>query len=137
MPEVNGTYIQSGTCDQAPKYFKDSIYEGEHARFQLFRCKLTDDSRRFYISIVPEGTLPGTSKDRDFYSASGGTYQNSFDFPPRDGWNSIKGMGQDPPPILDFNSHHDSNGNEDSMDEEEDYMNDYDESMDSSNHNAI
>ena len=137
MPEVNGTYTQSGTCDQAPKYFKDSIYEGEHARFQLFRCKLTDDSRRFYISIVPDGTLPGTSKDRDFYSASGGTYQNSFDFPPRDGWNSIKGMGQDPPPILDFNSHHDSNGNEDSMDEEEDYMNDYDESMDSSNHNAI
>jgi ubiquitin carboxyl-terminal hydrolase 9/24 len=53
VPEINGVYKQSGYCDGVFRYSKTGMWEGKQEDFMLFRCKLSDDTRRWYISIVP------------------------------------------------------------------------------------
>lgn len=53
VPSINGVYKRIGHCDNAPKYSKTALHEGETVDFLLFRCRLSDNSRRWYISIVP------------------------------------------------------------------------------------
>ena len=55
------------SCDVA-KYCKIGMWNNENINFSLFRCKLSDETRRWYISIVPKNIQPGTNKDVDFYS---------------------------------------------------------------------
>ena len=53
VQSINGVYKRVGHCDNVPKYSKVGLYEGNSVDFMLFRCKLSDGSRRWYISIVP------------------------------------------------------------------------------------
>lgn len=53
ISEINGVYKRCGHCDDAPKYSKTGLWDGREEDFMLFRCKLTDNTRRWYISIVP------------------------------------------------------------------------------------
>ncbi|KAL7448632.1 hypothetical protein ACHAWC_000785 [Mediolabrus comicus] len=67
----------------------------------LFRCKLSDGTRRWYISIVPEDGNPGTTQDIDFYAVglSPGVVDHSI--PPRDGWTAFPSNGgASPPPTV-------------------------------------
>lgn len=94
LREINGTYRRCGGHDNVSKYVRPSRYNGRSVDFMLFRCKLTDGTRRWYISIVPENTHPGTTQDIDFYAASlspGAGVDHSI--PPRDGWIAIPSNG--------------------------------------------
>lgn len=51
--DINGLYKRCGHCDEVPKYSKTGLWEGREEDFMLFRCKLSDNTRRWYISIVP------------------------------------------------------------------------------------
>ena len=72
---VNGLYTREGTFDGVEKFQKVGIWEDMQQKFSLFRYKLNDNSKRWYISIVPQDGNPGTSKDIDFYYqvATGGS----------------------------------------------------------------
>jgi ubiquitin carboxyl-terminal hydrolase 9/24 len=53
IADINGLYKKIGHCDEVPKYSKMGRWEGNEVDFLLFRCKLSDNTRRWYISIVP------------------------------------------------------------------------------------
>ena len=67
VPEINGYFTPAESYDGASKYTKRTLYRGQDTEFSLFRCQLTDDTRRWYISIVPMNAHPGTPNDIDFY----------------------------------------------------------------------
>jgi hypothetical protein len=56
IPVINGRYKKIGLCDRVPKYSKMGRWEGREEEFLLFRCKLSDGNRRWYISIVPRNS---------------------------------------------------------------------------------
>jgi ubiquitin carboxyl-terminal hydrolase 9/24 len=93
LREINGTYRRCGGHDGVSKYVRPSRYNGRSVDFMLFRCKLTDGTRRWYISIVPENTHPGTTQDIDFYAASLSPGVVDHSIPPRDGWIAIPSNG--------------------------------------------
>ena len=99
VAEINGTYKKSGGYDSVPMYVCTSRYNGRDEEFSIFRCRLTDNTRRWYISIVPMNSHPGTTQDIDFYAS--GT-PDTDGFPPSEGWITIGptsgGRGMDPPP---------------------------------------
>ena len=99
VAEINGTYKKSGLYDCVPKFVCTSRYNGRDEEFSIFRCRLTDNTRRWYISIVPMNSHPGTTQDIDFYAS--GT-PDTDGFPPSEGWITIGptsgGRGMDPPP---------------------------------------
>jgi len=95
--EINGIYIRAGSYDDVSKYTKRCFYEGRDEEFSLFRCKLTDNTRRWYISIVPMNSHPGTTKDIDFYAAAA-SYDDDSDLPPRNTWICIPNKGLPPSP---------------------------------------
>eukprot|EP00804_Cyclotella_cryptica_P003558 CCRYP_002177-RA/>CCRYP_002177-RA protein AED:0.41 eAED:0.41 QI:129/1/1/1/1/1/3/997/378 len=96
IPDINGVYKRCGHCDDVPKYSKTGVWDGREEDFMLFRCKLTDNTRRWYISIVPGNIHPGTTKDIDFYYAQG--YLGQSILPPVDGWCAIRSIGIEPGP---------------------------------------
>jgi hypothetical protein len=96
-PEINGTYIRAGYHDDVSKYTNLSFYDGRLVEFSLFRCKLTDNTRRWYISIVPKNSCPGTTKDIDFYATAVMPGQDG-DLPPRHNWICIPNKGKSPSP---------------------------------------
>lgn len=95
LREINGTYAKVGHNDGVPKFMRTSRYNGRSVDFMLFRCKLTDGTRRWYISIVPENAHPGTTQDIDFYAVGPSQQQNALDpnIPPREGWIAIPSNG--------------------------------------------
>ena len=60
-PEINGIYERGKKIDGAPIYKKSATYPLWEVEFTIFRCRLTDGSQRWYISIVPANTHPGTT----------------------------------------------------------------------------
>lgn len=95
VPAVNGTYILSDECDTVGKYVKDGVWKTQSQVFSLFRCQLSDHTRRWYISIVPKNHVPGTNKDIDFYSAPATGIEHET---PPDRWTTAK-EGLDKPPV--------------------------------------
>ena len=95
-PEINGTYIRAGSHDGVSEYTKWCFYDGRYVEFSLYRCKLTDNTRRWYISIVPMNSCPGTTRDIDFYAVS---YNDDGTLPPRHNWQlAPNSKGQSPSP---------------------------------------
>lgn len=98
-PEINGIYIRAGSNDGVSKYTKRCFYNGRDEEFSLFRCKLTDNTRRWYISIVPMNSHPGTTQDIDFYDAAAAVSCNGDgELPPRHNWTCIPNKGLLPSP---------------------------------------
>lgn len=98
ITQVNGIYTQSSTWDNVALYTKEGIWEGANEVFSLFRCRLSDNSKRWYISIIPRNNNPGTSKDIDFYmsSADGALREVPHNYM----WLSARGKDSDPPPSV-------------------------------------
>ncbi|EJK72523.1 hypothetical protein THAOC_05939 [Thalassiosira oceanica] len=100
LSEINGYFRRVGFHDDCPKFCKMTTFRGREEVFSLFRCRLTDNTRRWYISIVPMNSQPGTTKDVDFYAAPALSHD---DYPPAKSWMSVPhGGGIDPPPTLTF-----------------------------------
>jgi len=93
VTEINGIYKRAGKFDGVPKYSRSTRFQGRDEDFSLFRCKLTDNTRRWYISIVPMSSHPGTTKDIDFYAAVPSPNGIDGDLPPRTNWMSIPKSG--------------------------------------------
>jgi len=103
LREINGTYVRCGQNDGVSKFVRTSRYNGRSVDFMLFRCKLTDKTRRWYISIVPENAHPGTTSDIDFYATGTSPQQHNMmdqNIPPRDGWIAIPSNGGGSPAPL-------------------------------------
>ena len=96
-PAVNGTYRLLNSFDNVGKYMKEGSWQGREHMFSLFWCKLSNNSRRWYISIVPLNLVPVTNKDTDFYSVLATGEENET--PPERNWTTAKDHGLDPPPI--------------------------------------
>ena len=97
---VNGTYTNTSHFDNVSKYSKDGIWKENAEAFSLFRCRLSDNTKRWYISIVPKNIQPGTNKDIDFYLATANGDQNEL--PHDKKWSTAKEYGIDPPPTVLF-----------------------------------
>ena len=96
-PEINGTYIRSGSHDGVSKFTKRCFYGDKDEEFSLFRCKLTDNTKRWYISIV-SNSHPGTTKDIDFYAAAVVPGENG-NRPPLLNWQlALNSKGKSPTP---------------------------------------
>jgi hypothetical protein len=96
---VNGAYNLHGNHDGVKKFSRHCRVNDREQVFSLYRCRLNDGSRRWYISIVPEHIDPGTNKDIDFYYAPATGLD--IELPPTDQWHSIS-EGRDPPPRLSY-----------------------------------
>lgn len=100
-PAVNGIYSRDGFFERASRFSKVGEYDGEQCLFSVFQCNVSNNTKHWYISIVPgkgQG-VPGTSADTDFYSAP--VTETCTEFPPLSGWN-MSNEGHDPPPTLIF-----------------------------------
>jgi len=102
---ANGEYLlqekkNDGTCI----YAKEGFWQGNRDTFYLYRCQLSDKKRRWFISIVPAKSSPGTAKDTDFYWAptkvgAGEQPGSLVENPPQQGWNVAK-EGEAPAPSI-------------------------------------
>jgi ubiquitin carboxyl-terminal hydrolase 9/24 len=96
---VNGIYAKDGVFEKACKFSKPCVYEGKDVVFSLFKCNVSNNTKHWYISIVPTNSPPGTSSDVDFYSAP--VTEACQELPPLQGW--VKAAeGSEPTPVLSF-----------------------------------
>ena len=65
--------------------------------FSLFQCNVSNNTKHWYISIVPRNSQPGTSTDIDFYSAP--VLDSCTEYPPTGTWTKSN-EGKEPPPKL-------------------------------------
>jgi ubiquitin carboxyl-terminal hydrolase 9/24 len=92
---INGIYYREGLFENAGKYTKEGNWKGVDDIFSLFRCNVSNNTKHWYISIVPPGVQPGTNTDIDFYSAP--MNEQNPDVPPARGWTKAnEGQGQPP-----------------------------------------
>jgi ubiquitin carboxyl-terminal hydrolase 9/24 len=101
QPAVNGTYIRDGYFEGACKYSMQGKYNSDVCAFSLFQCNVSNNTKHWYISIVPRNSQPGTSTDIDFYSAP--VLDNCTEYPPTGTWTKSN-EGRDPPPKLIYKS---------------------------------
>jgi hypothetical protein len=97
LAAVNGVYERVGTFENVGKYATIALWQGQNHEFSLFRCNTSNNTKHWYISIVPMGVQPGTSTDIDFYSAP--LSDNDPDFPPLMGWTKSS-EGHNPAPLV-------------------------------------
>jgi hypothetical protein len=95
---VNGIYVHKNSLDGVKKFEKTGVWNGREEMFHLFRCRLSDKTRRWYISIVPRNIQPGSNKDIDFYCAKALDEPNEV--PDKLVWTTAKENGVDPPPTV-------------------------------------
>jgi hypothetical protein len=96
---VNGTYHQDGYFENACKYAKQGVWKSSTVKFSIFQCHVSNNTRHWYISIVPSRGSPGTSADIDFYTAP--VLDENDKIPPATGW--IKAQeGTEPVPVLSY-----------------------------------
>jgi hypothetical protein len=96
---VNGVYRQDGTFQEACRYVMEGRWSGGQHRFYIFCCNVSNNTKHWYISIVPRGSPPGTSNDIDFYTAP--VNEACRTVPPRDGWVKAQ-IGDESLPILEY-----------------------------------
>jgi len=98
--QVNGIYTCTSKFDGVDLYTKNGNWQGNQVTFTLFRCRLSDNTKRWYISIIPENNTPGTSKDMDFYMAPARC--GMPEIPHEYQWTTNKAYGIDPPPVVEW-----------------------------------
>jgi len=98
VSEVNGIYTRTSSWDNVDLYSKNGIYEGKEETFSLFRCRLNDNSKRWYISITPRNNNPGTRKDIDFYMTEANG--NEREVPHNYSWSLASTKEGDTPPTV-------------------------------------
>jgi hypothetical protein len=100
--EINGLYSFHKVLNGAGVYRKTPRGEGEMMDVWIYRCRMQNNSLRWFISIAPENRDPGTEADTDFYYSTAGTGESSTEqdtLPPPVRWKSID-RKYDPVPCL-------------------------------------
>jgi ubiquitin carboxyl-terminal hydrolase 9/24 len=96
---VNGVYHQCGYFEGGCRYAMSGNWRNERYRFFIFQCNVSNNTKHWYISIVPYDSQPGTSADIDFYTAP--ATSDFLRVPPHTGW--VKSQeGTDPLPRLTY-----------------------------------
>ncbi len=108
IPSINGVYERDDELHGTPRYTKYGEHKGEKVSYVLFKCNVSNNTKHWYISIIPENGHPGTNTDIDFYSAPVVT-DASDEFPPTTGWSKAN-EGKEPPPTLKLLEHQQSSG---------------------------
>jgi hypothetical protein len=109
LDAVNGMYKRVGAFENVGKYCKIAYWQDQNHEFSLFRCNTSNNTKHWYISIVPMGVQPGTSTDIDFYSAP--LSDKDPDHPPSMGWTkSSEGLDPAPQVIMQPNIQTQSGG---------------------------
>jgi ubiquitin carboxyl-terminal hydrolase 9/24 len=68
-PVVNGIYVQCGVFENAFRYVRNGVlWNYSRHQFNILLCNVSNNTKYWYISIVPNGGNPGTSSDIDFYT---------------------------------------------------------------------
>ena len=98
-PSINGVYDQDGHFQGACRYARTGRWESRPHRFAIFQCNVSNNTKHWYISIVPPGTVPGTSADIDFYTAP--VNDDCRVVPPRTGWVKAQ-CGEGNSPVLSY-----------------------------------
>merc|ERR1712045_1084254 len=101
----------NGVFDNVARYSMTGVWQDREETFSLFRCRLSDNTRRWYISIVPKNIQPGTNKDTDFYLATATGDQSEL--PDNVNWTTAKEHGIEPAPTVTYKSDHISDSGED------------------------
>ena len=94
---VNGVYNQDGYFEGICRYVKDGTWNSTPYKFYILQCHVSNNTKHWYISIVPYGSTPGTSSDIDFYTAPLGNASRRI--PPVGDW-TIANEGRAPAPQL-------------------------------------
>ncbi|GKY93461.1 hypothetical protein MPSEU_000313600 [Mayamaea pseudoterrestris] len=97
--EVNGVYREMRYHDGHGRFSRRGIYDGKKVMFWICLCNVSNNTRHWYISIVPHNKSPGTSNDIDFYHAP--CDAASPEIPPRSGWVAAT-TGKLPAPYLNY-----------------------------------
>jgi len=116
--QANGVYRPEGTVSlgsEVVTYANKLTWKGEELKICLFRLPEDDEDRstssrdttgkRWFLSIVPDGCIPGSSADTDLYVAyekpgqERKTRDGLYVLPPAEGWQVIRGFGLGPPPV--------------------------------------
>ena len=84
---VDGVYVADGKLDGVNVYSKFGKYKGHYHKFSVFRCVLSNLTRKWYISVVPKTGILGTLHDIDLYYAPATPYCEKH--PPLSGWNGL------------------------------------------------
>ena len=66
---VNGVYTSALGENGLVMYTKGIYWDGRCQSICLFRCKVQNQRTRWFISAVPFGTMPSTSRRHDYYHA--------------------------------------------------------------------
>lgn len=72
--QVDGLYTFHKVLNGAGVYRKTTRYGEELVDVCIYRCRMQDNSLRWFISIIPENRDPGTEADTDFYYSTAGTH---------------------------------------------------------------
>jgi len=99
-PEVNGTYTQGGVHEGIPMYHMEGIWDDREVVFSVFVCTFPNGEKSWFITIVPQGKVPGKNTDVDFYKCSVST-SDACGMIPSKGWRQISN-GQAPSPTCLF-----------------------------------
>jgi hypothetical protein len=67
LPCVNGIYQFVSFKYNAGYFSRIGLWEGNTVNYTLYKCSVNNGGFQWFISITPEGSEPGTSKDTDFY----------------------------------------------------------------------
>ena len=95
--DVNGVYNSTTElCDGLPVYRMQGTWRGRPCSYCLFRCRLSNGEKKWFVSYVPKNMSPGTMRDVDFYSCND---DGLFDIPFARGWDR-SAEGLDPPPLV-------------------------------------
>eukprot|EP00547_Thalassionema_nitzschioides_P005510 CAMPEP_0194205836 /NCGR_PEP_ID=MMETSP0156-20130528/5031_1 /TAXON_ID=33649 /ORGANISM="Thalassionema nitzschioides, Strain L26-B" /LENGTH=3092 /DNA_ID=CAMNT_0038932219 /DNA_START=10 /DNA_END=9288 /DNA_ORIENTATION=+ len=94
---INGVFERQGSFEGAGKFVKKGVWNGTEETFSMFRCNVSNNTKHWYISIVPKGVQPGTNTDIDFYSAP--VSRHTPDLPPSAGWTKAN-EGVPPCPVI-------------------------------------
>lgn len=98
-PAVDGIFSRDKWFSNAWSYIKCGQWNGNACVFYIFQCVVSNSTRHWYISIVPNGKIPGKTSDIDFYKAP--VRSDSLHVPPKMGWRAVK-EGKNPSPGLVF-----------------------------------
>lgn len=128
--EVDGTYTFLKVLNGAGVFRKTTKYDDELVEVLIYRCRMQNNTWRWFMSIAPDDRDPGTESDTDFYWSVGNNEGDGL--PPTIRWTAIDHKFSPVPSVM-INTidrvHGVGVGGYDGRSDEEDQSSDHEDSM--------
>ena len=119
MWEVDGTYNFHSMFKKCGLFRKQGKLGREAVVYSLYRCAMDNGELRWYISIVPENSEPGSTADIDFYCCSvlyeEGSPHDTDPRPPSANWEAVEAKYEPAPSVIWTYDGSEESDREDSM----------------------